>query len=287
MRLGSLQRPHAFRREQVDQADQRQADQGRRIIAGDAREQRDPEPFRLDRAGAVERLFSVEVCLERGVFEMAKAADDVDQRVPAYAGTRIEQRHCGMKDDRMPTHRLKKLEGVAGIARLAHGLAAKFGHLVGTDDQGVRMLRRDRARLRLREPDCCLRRPLAWDRCFVDLGSDDGERQPEAFQQGGKQFFRYKFDVFNKDQYPAEMFAAAPNLPPCGLNTKSSRTWIDIFDSRGKRLYGFCAISKPADLNQLWFALEQGMVPPSYIYIEMNDRQTNTKYKSNLADTSE
>ena len=29
------------------------------------------------------------------------------------------------------------------------------------------------------------------------------------------------------------------------------------------------------------------MVPPSYIYIEMNDRQTNTKYKSNLADTSE
>jgi len=28
-------------------------------------------------------------------------------------------------------------------------------------------------------------------------------------------------------------------------------------------------------------------VPPSYVYIEMNDRQTNTKYKSNLADTSE
>ena len=109
----------------------------------------------------------------------------------------------------------------------------------------------------------------------------------EAFETGGKQFIRYKYDVFNKDQYPAEMFAAAPNLPPCGLNTKSSRTWIDIFDSRGKRLYGFCAISKPADLNQLWFALEQGVVPPSYIYIEMNDRQTNTKYKSNLADTSE
>jgi len=109
----------------------------------------------------------------------------------------------------------------------------------------------------------------------------------EAFQQGGKQFFRYKFDVFNKDQYPAEMFAAAPNLPPCGANTKSSRTWIDIFDSRGKRLYGFCAISKPADLNQLWFGLEEGVVPPSYVYIEMNDRQTNTKYKSNLADTSE
>jgi hypothetical protein len=109
----------------------------------------------------------------------------------------------------------------------------------------------------------------------------------EPFQQGGKTFIRYHYDVFNKDQYPAEMFAAAPNLPPCGKNTKSSRTWVDIFDSRGLRLYGFCALAKPADLSQIYFALEQGVVPPSYVYIELNDRQTNTKYKSNLVDTSE
>jgi hypothetical protein len=108
----------------------------------------------------------------------------------------------------------------------------------------------------------------------------------EAFQQGGKTFIKYHYDVFNKDQFPDAMFAAAPNLPPCGANTKSSRTWIDIFDSRGKRLYGFCNISKAANLNQLWFALEDNVVPPSYVYIEMNDRQTNTKYKSNLADTT-
>ena len=108
----------------------------------------------------------------------------------------------------------------------------------------------------------------------------------ETFQQGGKSFVRYHYDVFNKDQYPKEMFAAAPNLPPCGANTKSSRTWVDLYDQRGKRLYGFCAISKPADLNQLYFALEEGVVAPSWIYIEMTDRQTNTKYKSNLAETS-
>ena len=108
----------------------------------------------------------------------------------------------------------------------------------------------------------------------------------EAYQQGGKTFIRYKYDVFNKEAFPAAMFAAAPNLPPCGANTKSSRTWVDIFDSRGKRLYGFCALSKPADLSLIWFALPDGEVPPSYVYIEMNDRQTNTKYKSNLADTS-
>jgi hypothetical protein len=109
----------------------------------------------------------------------------------------------------------------------------------------------------------------------------------EQFAQGGKQFTRYKYDVLNKASYPAEMFAAAPNLPPCGVNTKSSRTWVDIFDSRGKRLYGFCALGKPDALTGIYFALETDVIPPSYIYIELNDRQTNTKYKSNLADTVE
>jgi hypothetical protein len=60
---------------------------------------------------------------------------------------------------------------------------------------------------------------------------------------------------------------------------------VDFFDSRGKRLYGFCALGKAADLANIWFALEVGEVPPSYVYIELNDRQTSTKYKSNLADT--
>jgi len=108
----------------------------------------------------------------------------------------------------------------------------------------------------------------------------------EFFQQGGKSFIRYKYDVLNKDQYPADFFAASPNLPPCGKNTKASRTWVDFFDQSGKRLYGFCALGKPADLNGIYFALEETVIPPSYVYIEMNDRQTNTKYKSNLADTT-
>jgi hypothetical protein len=108
----------------------------------------------------------------------------------------------------------------------------------------------------------------------------------EPYTTGGKNFIRYQYDVLNKDDYPAEMFAAAPALPPCGLNTKASRTWVDFYDSRGKRLYGFCALGKPSDLGGIWFALEDGEIPPSYVYIEMTDRQTNTKYKSNLADTA-
>lgn len=108
----------------------------------------------------------------------------------------------------------------------------------------------------------------------------------EYFSTGGKNWVRYRYDVLNKADYPAEMFAAAPSLPPCGNNTNASRTWVDFFDSTGKRLYGFCALSKPDDLGKIWFAMEEGVIPPSYVYIELNDRQTNTKYKSNLADTT-
>ena len=108
----------------------------------------------------------------------------------------------------------------------------------------------------------------------------------EVYTVSGKTFNRYKYDVLNKDVYAAELFAPAPTLPPCGTNTNSARTWVDFFDQSGKRLYGFCALSKPADLGSIWFALEEGVIPPSYIYIELNDRKTNTKYKSNLADTT-
>jgi len=103
---------------------------------------------------------------------------------------------------------------------------------------------------------------------------------------GGKQMIRYRYDVLNKDAYPADFFAASPQLPPCGTNTKAARTWVDFFDQSGKRLQGFCALGKPADLEGIWFALEEGTIPPSYVYIELNDRLTNTKYKSNLADTT-
>jgi hypothetical protein len=108
----------------------------------------------------------------------------------------------------------------------------------------------------------------------------------EAFSTGGKDYIRLFYDVLNKGEYPADMFAAAPGLPPCGNNTNASRTWVDFFDSTGTRIYGFCALSKPDDLGKIWIAYEQGTVPPSYVYIELNDRQTNTKYKSNLADTT-
>ena len=108
----------------------------------------------------------------------------------------------------------------------------------------------------------------------------------ETVEAGGKQTRRYYFDVENKSVYPTDMFVAAPDLPPCGSNTKASRTWVELYDHRGKRLNGFCALGKPADMNKLWFALDEDAVPPSWVYIELVDRKTGTKYKSNLAETT-
>ncbi len=110
---------------------------------------------------------------------------------------------------------------------------------------------------------------------------------PEFYEYGGKSWTRYKYAVENHNAYPNVLFASAPALPPCGKNTDASRTWVDIYDQSGRRLNGFCALKIPADLAKVWFALESDVVPPSWVYIEMTDRQTNTKYKSNLAETVE
>ncbi len=108
----------------------------------------------------------------------------------------------------------------------------------------------------------------------------------EPLEQSGKQYIRYNFDVLNKDIYPNDMFAAAPALAPCGTNTKAARTWVEIYDQSGKRLNGFCALGNSSDLGKIWFSLAADSVPPSWVYIELNDRKTSTKYKSNLADTT-
>ena len=108
----------------------------------------------------------------------------------------------------------------------------------------------------------------------------------EFFEASGKQWTRYSFNVDNRAAYPNELFAAAPELPPCGNNPKASRAWVDLYTQSGKRLNGFCALGSNNDLGKIWFALERDAIPPSWIYIEITDRKTNTKYKSNLAETT-
>ena len=80
---------------------------------------------------------------------------------------------------------------------------------------------------------------------------------------------------------PDVLFAPAPELPPCGLNSNSSRTWAEIRGGDGAWIYGFCALSRAEDLNSIWFALPLGQRPPPEVFIRLIDRQCGFSYESN------
>lgn len=104
----------------------------------------------------------------------------------------------------------------------------------------------------------------------------------ESYTVRGKTFTRYKLSVENLIEYPSELFNPAPELPPCGLNNNSSRTWVHIYNAiNNQYIYGFCALPSPQSLDSIWFAVEQGQIPPQLVYVSLIDRETNRSYRSN------
>jgi hypothetical protein len=107
-------------------------------------------------------------------------------------------------------------------------------------------------------------------------------RHSEQYTAGDLQWDRYALTVTNRASFPTSMFAPAPDLPPCGLNTSASQSWVDIYDgSTNSRLNGFCALGSPNDLNDIWFAVPRWTQPPASVYIKITDRRTNIVYTSN------
>jgi hypothetical protein len=93
---------------------------------------------------------------------------------------------------------------------------------------------------------------------------------------------KFFLDVLNWSDYPDELFEPAPDLPPCGDNPNSSRSWVDIFDQDDNRLYGFCALGQSSNLNLMWFSIQGGIWPDS-VYITITDRRCDIVYTSNKA----
>lgn len=104
----------------------------------------------------------------------------------------------------------------------------------------------------------------------------------KSYEANGENWVRYYLSVTNRSVYRDEMFASAPKLPPCGVNTKSSRTWVDVYDKADKRLNGFCGVLTADGLGDLWFTLPEGDAPPSQVFVIITDRQSKAEYKSNL-----
>lgn len=96
------------------------------------------------------------------------------------------------------------------------------------------------------------------------------------------EFKRYYLNIKNHEKYSKELFRVAPDLPPCGLNKNSSRTWVNIYNQDNNRIYGWCGFDDPSDLTKVSFAVRKGVVPPKKVYVELWDREKDIKYKSNL-----
>lgn len=96
---------------------------------------------------------------------------------------------------------------------------------------------------------------------------------------------RIYIPVTNWNVYSNELFTEAPTLPPCGSNTKSARTWVDIYDeSNNSKIYGFCALKKNEDLKNIWF---KPSAKSGKVYIILNDRKCGKTYKSNAIEWGE
>src|SRR5262245_1747211 len=105
----------------------------------------------------------------------------------------------------------------------------------------------------------------------------------ERYEVGGKLWVRYNLSVANRSSFPADLFALAPDLPPCGKNASASRTWVNVHDGDGSsaRLYGFCALRSAEELGKLSFALPKEKKPPSSVYITLTDRSEKQTVTSN------
>ena len=124
------------------------------------------------------------------------------------------------------------------------------------------------------EPDCNVEVPTP---VLTFAGTED-------YTTDAGNFTRYKLYVSNWADIPTELFMEAPDLPPCGSNDNSSRTWVDILDGDGNRLYGFCALGSNDGLTQIWFAKRKGEDPPAQVKIRLHDRLCDAYYESNLVD---
>lgn len=119
--------------------------------------------------------------------------------------------------------------------------------------------------------------------CYPDLPSPDLiYTGSEDYAIDLTEYTRYKLEVTNSVDFPDELFVPSPHLPPCGLNTNASRTWVKIYDNNDDYLYGFCALSCSDDLNLIWFAKPKGTPPPTSVYITLHDRECDITYTSNL-----
>jgi hypothetical protein len=93
--------------------------------------------------------------------------------------------------------------------------------------------------------------------------------------------FNYELEVVNREDFDNELFVPSPALPPCGRNTNASRTWINIYNEKGERLYGHCAVMANEGLASVRFSVPARRPQPKKIFIDLVDRFEERIVRSN------
>jgi peroxiredoxin len=103
----------------------------------------------------------------------------------------------------------------------------------------------------------------------------------ELYNWQGRTQARIQLSVKNWTDLPKELFEPAPDLPPCGPNTYSARTWLAVRSAEGRLLVGLCALRGIHFLNIVTISLPPEHLGRTSIYITLHDRRTNSTYRSN------
>ncbi len=94
--------------------------------------------------------------------------------------------------------------------------------------------------------------------------------------------------VANWEDFSEDYFTTAPDLPAGSMGAKPWRTWIDVEDGKsGKRLYNFCEIFSPKQLQALTFRLGSDQEVPSTLRLHMIDRVGGSESISQLVERGE
>lgn len=97
-------------------------------------------------------------------------------------------------------------------------------------------------------------------------------------------YVRYNLSFTNDQDFSDDLFVHTAEYGPCADNPTPSRTWVDIFDSFGSRVYGFCALSANEHLDLIWYAQPEGTCAPARVYVTLTDRSTGESVTSNTVD---
>jgi hypothetical protein len=99
---------------------------------------------------------------------------------------------------------------------------------------------------------------------------------------GPPAYRKYFFRISNALAYPDEIFALAPDLPPCGMIATASRTWVDVYtttDGQNRFVQNYCELSGHSDLEGLSFVAQLTDLPEA-VFVELNDRREAKVYRS-------